>query len=222
VLAAQAWGGPEDKSNDGRALMKVVWLASQYGAQGETLAQTMAVAGMRGYTPAKADRLLQDMMNTVPRLFQWREEVISEARALGFVTTLGGRRRHLADIDSADWFAMARAERQAVSSLVQGSAADIVRRAMLECRKAVHPQVAKICLQVHDEILWTRQAQWNPGAFELLVDICENHTGFELAVPLVFEATVASSWAAKGSQTALPSGTYDQLNSALVGAGGTE
>jgi DNA polymerase-1 len=78
--------------------------------------------------------------------------VIAAAEKDGYVTTLGGRRRKLSDINSADWKRKGTAERQAVSTRVQGTAADVVRRAMLAARKAVDPSVARICLQVHDEV----------------------------------------------------------------------
>jgi DNA polymerase I-like protein with 3'-5' exonuclease and polymerase domains len=198
VLAARAWGGPETKENEGRDLMKVIWLSSQYGAQGETLAQTMALAGHRGYTARKADAMLRDLHESVPRLFEWREEVIEEARALGYVTTLGGRKRHLSDIGSAEWKKMAKAERQAVNSKVQGSAADVVRRAMLAARAAVAPTEACIILQVHDEILWERGPEWADDTFPRLLAACETGHGFELDVPLAFEAAVVDSWAGKG------------------------
>jgi DNA polymerase-1 len=176
----------------------------------------MAVAGMRGYTARQADALLRDMTNTVPRLFEWREEVIDEARALGYVTTLAGRKRHLPDLDSAEWKKMAKAERQAVNSKVQGSAADVVRRAMLEARRGVHPQVARIVLQVHDEILWERGPAWHPDVFDRLVEICESPLGFDLLVPLTFEAKVTSSWAGKGGDAGgISSGAYEHLNDAL-------
>lgn len=198
VLAANAWGGAEGKDNPGRGLMKLLWLSSQYGAQGETLAETLAIAGMRGYGPRKADALLRDLENTVPRLFEWREEVIAEARALGYVTTLAGRPRQLPDLGSAEWKKMARAERQAVSQKVQGSAADVVRRAMLRCRELLSRDEARIALQVHDEILWARGPRWADEMLPTLVHACEHEHGFDLEVPLVFEAGIATSWAAKG------------------------
>lgn len=216
VLAARAWGGPEDKTNEGRGLMKVIWLSSQYGAQGETLAQTMAIAGMRGYTARKADAMLRDLQFTVPRLFEWREEVIAEARALGYVTTLAGRKRHLADIGSAEWKKMAKAERQAVNSKVQGSAADVVRRAMLALRAAIDPEALRIILQVHDEILGQRGPAWEPSVFEEFVSICETAHGFELEVPLTFEAKVADSWAGKGGDAGqVAAGAYEHLNDVI-------
>jgi DNA polymerase I-like protein with 3'-5' exonuclease and polymerase domains len=219
VLAAEAWGGPATKENDARGLMKVIWLSSQYGAQGETLAQTMAIAGMRGYTARKADAMLRDLQNTVPRLFEWREEVIAEARALGYVTTLAGRKRHLPDIGAAEWKKMAKAERQAVNSKVQGSAADVVRRAMLACRRLHDPAVARIILQVHDEILWERGPEWDPSVFHEIVATCEHVHGFDLDVPLIFEAKVAESWAAKGGSAGqVQAGQYEGLAHALEAA----
>jgi DNA polymerase-1 len=197
VLASQAWGGPEDKTNPNRDLAKVVWLASQYGAQGDTLAQTMAEGGVRGYSGADADRLLLEIMSTVPRMFEWREEVIEQARDDGYVVTIGGRVRALADITSAAWQLRYSAERQAVSTVVQGSAADIVRRAMLAARKVVAPSTARICLQVHDEILWKRSAKFTEGTLAKLKHVCENGTGYELDVPLKFEIKIAESWADK-------------------------
>ena len=197
VLAAEAWGGPASKENPERATMKVVWLASQYGARGETLAQTMAINGIRGYTPKQADALLKDMQATVPRLFEWREEVIAQALEDGYVMTLAWRKRHLPDIHSAEWQKQFAAERQAVSHVVQGSAADIVRRAMLAIREEIAPPVARICLQVHDEIILERGIEWEDSAFSTIVDLCETGFGFDLDVPLAFEAAIASSWAEK-------------------------
>jgi len=219
VLAAEAWGGPPTKENEARGLMKVIWLSSQYGAQGETLANTMAVAGMRGYTARKADAMLRDLQFTVPRLFEWREEVIAEARSLGYVTTLAGRKRHLPDIGSAEWKKMAKAERQAVNSKVQGSAADVVRRVMLRAREQVDPAVACIILQVHDEILWETGADWSPDAFSALVRVCETGHGFALEVPLTFEAKVCQSWAAKGGSAGqVQAGAYAHLGDVLEAA----
>jgi DNA polymerase I-like protein with 3'-5' exonuclease and polymerase domains len=197
MLAAEAWGGPPDKTNERRDLMKIVWLASQYGARGDTLAQTMAEGGVRGYTGAQADAYLADIQKTVPRMFEWREEVIAQARIDGGVVTIGGRPRRLADINSAAWQLRFSAERQAVNTLVQGSAADIVRRAMLAARAAVAPSTARICLQVHDEILWKRGPAFSKRTLGILRDVCENGTGYALDVPLKFEATTAESWADK-------------------------
>jgi DNA polymerase-1 len=219
TLAAEAWGGPATKENPGRGLMKVVMLGTQYGARGAKLAEILAIAGMRGYTKSKADALLRDLENALPVLMEWREEVIVGASRRGYITTIGGRERHLAGIGSAVWATKAKAERQAVNSMVQGSAADVVRRAMLRAREAVGREEARILLQVHDEILWQRMAGWRDETFEVLKDICENGTGFDLDVPLIFEAKVAQSWAAKSSSPGqVHAGSYAALAEALEAA----
>jgi DNA polymerase I-like protein with 3'-5' exonuclease and polymerase domains len=197
VLAARSWGGPETKENEHRDLAKVVWLASQYGAQGDTLAQTMAEGGVRGYSGDDANALLRDIQKTVPRMFEWRDEVIAQARVDGYVVTIGGRVRALADINSAAWQLRYSAERQAVNTYVQGSAADIVRRAMLAARRVVAPSTARICLQVHDEILWKRGPRFTDATLAKLRAVCETGTGYALDVPLKFELAMAESWADK-------------------------
>jgi DNA polymerase-1 len=175
----------------------------------------MAVAGLRGYTARKADALLRDLHNTVPRLFEWRDEVIEEARSLGYVVTLAGRKRHLSDIGSAEWKKMAKAERQAVNSKVQGSAADVVRRAMLEARTLVDPAAARIILQVHDEVIWERGPEWTHGTLDALRTICETAHGFELHVPLTFECAIVDSWAGKGGSAGqVEAGAYAHLEDA--------
>ena len=214
TLAAHAWGGPETKENEARGLMKVLMLASQYGAKGEKLAMTLALGGMH-YGPRQADALLREMQETMPRLFEWREEVMDSARSLGYVTTLAGRKRHLPHINSADWHTMAKSERQAVNSVVQGSAADVVRRAMLKSRELIDPQDARILLQVHDEILWERMPGWKPEMFELIVDTCENDFGFDLTLPLVFEAKVADAWSEKKGGGGVKAGAYAAVQEAL-------
>ena len=219
TLAAEAWGGPSTKDNPGRGLMKVIVLGTQYGARGAKLAEILAIAGMKGYTPAKATALLNDLERALPVLMEWREEVIVGASKRGYVTTIGGRERHLPGIGSAVWKVKAKAERQAVNSMVQGSAADVVRRAMLEARECLAPECAKIILQVHDEILWKRGAAWDDQHADFLKDICETRTGFTLDVPLIFEATLADSWGDKGGAGGqVHSGEYANLQEALEAA----
>lgn len=217
TLASEAWGGPASKENELRPTMKVVMLGSQYGAAGETLAEVMALAGIPT-TATEASRFLSDLKRTLPRLFEWREEVIAQAKKDGYVTTLAGRRRQIANINSAAWEKVGRAERQAVNTTVQGSAADVVRRAMLAARKAIDPSVARMILQVHDEIIWNRGREWDDAAFPHLVDICQYGHGFELNVPLIFDAKVATSWADKGGDAGVHA-IHEHLNNDLEEVG---
>jgi DNA polymerase-1 len=169
----------------------------------------MSLAGIPT-TPSKADGFLRDLKNTLPRMFEWRQEVIAQAEKDGYVETLAGRRRQLVGINSANWQKKGTAERQSVSTKVQGSAADIVRRAMLRARAEIAPEIARICLQVHDEIIWTRGPEWDADVFPRLVDICQYGHGFTLDVPLIFDAKVAQSWGEKG-ETSVPDKAYEHL-----------
>jgi DNA polymerase-1 len=79
--------------------------------------------------------------------------VISHARAKGYVQTLTGRRRRLSDIKSLDDEKRSRAERQAINAVVQGSAADICKIAMIDIEKALRGTDTRMLVQVHDEIV---------------------------------------------------------------------
>jgi DNA polymerase I-like protein with 3'-5' exonuclease and polymerase domains len=196
TFAADAWGGPETKANPRRALMKTLVLGTQYGAQAKKLAQVLNEDGFR-HSVKEAGELLKTLESVMPRMFEWREEVIAQARYDKYVETIAGVKRPLPNIDSKDWKEAADSERQAVSTKVQGSASEIVRGAMLAARSAVDPSEARMILQVHDEILWERGEQWSTDAFDRLRLACETGYGYNLSVPLIFEAKEAQSWAEK-------------------------
>lgn len=103
---------------------------------------------------AEAKMLIDGYFNTFPEVKQYINRVIEQARANGYVTTLDGRRRMLPDINSRNAVVRSFSERNAVNAPIQGSAADIIKRAMI----AIHRQFkaeglrSKMILQVHDEL----------------------------------------------------------------------
>lgn len=213
LAAATLFGGEASKQHPQRGLMKTGMLALQYGAGPGKLAQLMLVDGHEGATKARAKELIEQLQAVFPRFFEWREEVIQEAAARGYVETLGGRRRRLAF--PRDWTRRRRRrffggmqqeaisrgyalERQAINALCQGGAADIVARAMVEARRRVRPEQARLLLQVHDEILWERGPEWDAECLATLREACERGHGFDLVVPLEFAAKPVESWAEKG------------------------
>lgn len=196
TMAAEAWGGPAAKSNSRRPLMKTLVLGSQYGAQAKKLATVLNQEGFK-HTVKEAGDLLKTLERVMPRMFEWREEVIAEAKYNEYAETLGGYRRPLPGINSKVWKEKADAERQAVSTRVQGTASEIVRGAMLAAREAVDPLEARQILQVHDEILFERGPEWSADAFDRLRNACETGYGYDLSVPLIFEAKEARTWAEK-------------------------
>lgn len=212
LAAAILFGGEASKKHPQRGLMKTGMLALQYGAGAGKLAQLMLVDGHADATRAGAQRLIEQLQDVFPRFFAWREEVIAEAAERGYVETLAGRRRRLRF--PTDWNRMRRRrffkalkqeevsrgfslERQAVNTICQGGAADIVAAAMVESRRVLGDR-ARLLLQVHDEILWERGLGWDAEALAEVRYACEVGHGFDLNVPLEFDAKEVTTWAEKG------------------------
>lgn len=84
---------------------------------------------------------------------QWKREIISIGKRKGYVSTMSGRRRRLPDLTSDDDMDRSRAERQAVNAVVQGSAADICKQAMVDVHRLLDGTGAKLIVQVHDELI---------------------------------------------------------------------
>lgn len=211
TLAANAWGGPATKENENRGLMKILMLSAQYGSQAKSIGDKIRISGLGDEYANKAEKLLRDMEETLSRMFEWRREIEMQALHDGYVATITGRKRYLPDLYSDEWWRRARAERQCVASMVQGTSADIVRRAMLAIRQEVDPDEARIILQVHDEILFERGPAWNDESFDKIVDLAEKgherdfHAengevlpGFPLLIPMKFGSKLADTWDDKG------------------------
>ncbi len=131
---------------------KLANYAISYGAGPKTLAQSLTLAGF-STTMSEAKGYLTALEATYRRLFQYINHVRYEARETGGVTTIGGRRRHLRAAFAAEtWKEQQYGARQAVSTIVSGSAADVFRRAMLALDWCL-PSWLQIIAQVHDELV---------------------------------------------------------------------
>jgi DNA polymerase-1 len=113
----------------------------------------MKLARTTGISDEKAKYMINRYYEQFSGLTQWKRHVISQARAKGYVQTLTGRRRRLSDIKSLDDEKRSRAERQAINAVVQGSAADICKIAMIDIEKALRGTDTRMLVQVHDEIV---------------------------------------------------------------------
>ncbi|KAL1522953.1 hypothetical protein AB1Y20_017917 [Prymnesium parvum] len=113
------------------------------------------LAGVLNANVAYARSLRSEFLRSFPKLEHFQEVLRQQARQHGAVTTIGGRKRFLPHIRSADALERAKAERQAVNSVIQGSAADIVKEAMIRCTAALRANGigARLCAQLHDEML---------------------------------------------------------------------
>lgn len=122
------------------------------------------------------------------------ERVVEQARADGFVTTIFGRRRYLNDIASRNAVARGLAERNAVNAPIQGSAADIMKIAMIEVsrRFAAEGIRSKVILQVHDELVVDMLREERERVTAIVTESMESAA--QLRVRLLADAGVGENW----------------------------
>jgi len=127
------------------------------------------------------------------------QECVEEARSKGYVTTMLGRRRSITDIDSTNPSRRALAERLAINSVVQGSAADLIKLAMVDLYRrfrdgqdGVAPGTVKMLLQIHDELVFECPEGVVEVAKAIVTDRMAN--AYQLSVPLKADAAVARNW----------------------------
>jgi DNA polymerase-1 len=120
--------------------------------------------------------------------------VVGEARQLGYVTTIFGSRRFLSDISSRNALARGVAERNAVNAPIQGSAADIMKLAMVEIQRRFRAEGirSQMILQVHDEVIVDVLKQEREAVERIVREAMESVA--DLAVPLISEAGVGNNW----------------------------
>jgi DNA polymerase-1 len=171
-----------------RAFAKTINFGVTYGISESRLARTM------GVTLDQARQYVARYFNRFPRVRTYIEETPSRAAAAGYVLTLLGRRRDLPDLRAKAPMVRQAAERMAVNTPMQGTAADIIKLAMLR----VHDELArqslatKLLLQVHDELLLeVPEAELEAAA--RLVHGCMSRA-YELSVPLKVDMKVGPNW----------------------------
>lgn len=149
-----------------------------------------------GIPRAEAALYIQAYFGRYPRIRQFLDETIERARTTGYVTTIAGRRRYLPELTSKNRNVRQGAERIAMNTPIQGSAADLIKMAMVRVDRAIerHHLHARLLLQVHDELVLEV-----PGAErdDTIAVVREEMTRvMPLAVPLVVDVGYGHDWAA--------------------------
>lgn len=137
----------EEVTDEERQIGKGANFLTAYGGGAGKLARTT------GITMESAVNMINSYYKNFAGLTDWKRKVVVKGRARGYVTTLSGRRRRLPDLTSNDEEKRSRAERQAVNAIVQGSAADICKQAMIDINNALAGTDTKMAVQVHDELV---------------------------------------------------------------------
>ena len=181
-----ASGAPVDAEMRRRA--KAVNFGILYG-QGE-----VGLAASVGFSREEARQFIGAYFTRFPRVREYIDDSLERARDLGYVTTLLGRRRSLPDLRSSNYGLRAAAERMATNAPLQGSAADLIKLAMIRVARALREQdvAAQLVLQVHDELIFDVP----PGDVARVRAIAGDAMEHALAVsvPLVVDFKVGPTW----------------------------
>jgi DNA polymerase I len=170
-----------------RAAAKTINFATIYGIGPFALAQRLA-------TPvAEARRFIQQYFERFPGIRRYLDDQIAHAREHGYVETVSGRRRYIPELRSPNYGIRQFGERAATNAPVQGSAADIIKLAMIRIDRDLSDDAdARMLLQVHDELVFEVRRDRIETIRSLVVERMEN--AFELSVPLEVATGVGESW----------------------------
>ena len=136
--------------------------------------------------------MIESFKNTFDGITQFQEQAIQEAKESGYVKTILNRRRYLKDINSSNYALRQFSERAAVNTIIQGSAADLIKVAMIKCENLLKDYKTKIVLQIHDELIFkVPKEEININEEKLQKCMAE---AMELNVPLVADKKLAENW----------------------------
>jgi DNA polymerase-1 len=195
MTASQVFGVPLDQMDPmTRRKAKAINFGIIYGISGFGLARQL------GVEQSEAAAYIRAYFERYPGIRDYMDKAKAEAKKLGYVTTLFGRRCHVPGITDKNPARRAFAERQAINAPIQGTAADIIKRAMIRIPAALEKASlsARMLLQVHDELLFEVPEAEIEKTSALVRAVMEGATQpvLELSVPLVAEAGIGDDWEA--------------------------
>jgi DNA polymerase I-like protein with 3'-5' exonuclease and polymerase domains len=170
---------------------KVLVLAMSYGVGPDKIASSL------GLKVPEAKKLLNDFMEQFHDIDKYKARVIRRARELDvpYVETIFGRRRYLPDLKSKEQGLKARAERQAFNTVIQGSAADIMKLAIVRAHSCfVDEPDVNVLLTVHDELVTVAREDLAEETAEAIRDSMEGIILKEITVPLIADVKIVNKW----------------------------
>ena len=180
---------PEEVTKEQRSAAKAVNFGIIYGISDFGLARNLniPVRAAAGY--------IQSYLERYPKIQTYMQEAVRLAKARGYAETLWGRRRPVPELSSGNYNTRSFGERVAMNMPIQGSAADLIKIAMVRVNDALREKklAARLILQIHDELIIEAPAEEQETVRALLKDCMENAA--ELKVKLVAEVSVAQNWA---------------------------
>ena len=177
-----------DVTRDMRRKAKEVNFGIMYGIGPFGLANRLDIS------QTEAREIIAKYFERFPKVNHYIQETKAKARRDGFVSTLLGRRRYFPDINSRNNNIRSNAERQAINMPIQGTAADMIKLAMIKIHSRLRDEVirTKMLLQVHDELVFEVAENEVQRAKKLIVEMMQ--TALPLAVPVVVDVGVGKNW----------------------------
>lgn len=178
----------EEVTREMRSKAKMVNFGIIYGISAFGLSQRL------GIKRTEAKEIIDTYFEKYPAIKKYMDASVTIARAKGYVETIKGRRRYLKDINSNNATVRGFAERNAINAPIQGSAADIIKIAMIDIQKEMESRSlkSKMLLQVHDELVFDCHISEKNELEELVKHKMEN--AVSLSVPLTVESGFGSNW----------------------------
>lgn len=187
ATAARVLGIPEDEITPlQRSRAKAVNFGVIYGMSAFGLSDSLHI------TRKEADSYIKDYFDKHKAVKKFMDDQVEYCRENGYVRTITGRRRYIKEIDARNYMTRQLGERLAMNSPIQGSAADIIKLAMISVYEKLKEYRSKLILQVHDELIIRVEKDEQDEIEKLLVDSMQN--AMELAVELAVELELGENW----------------------------
>jgi DNA polymerase-1 len=189
ATASRVFSTPPDAvTKEQRSKAKAVNFGIIYGQSAFGLAENLNISR------TEAKEIIDNYFMQYPKVREYMDAAIARARELGYVETIMKRRRYLPDINSANAVVRGFAERNAINAPIQGSAADIIKLAMIRVHHKIKSQglMSKLILQVHDELVFDVPLN-ELETMKILVRE-EMQNAFHIGVPLIVEINAGRNW----------------------------
>lgn len=178
----------EEVTSNMRRQAKAVNFGIVYGISDYGLSQNL------GITRKEAGQFIDRYFQSYPRVKEYMEEIVQEAKQKGYVSTLLHRRRYIPEITSRNFNIRSFAERTAMNTPIQGSAADIIKKAMIDMAERLEKEKlkTKLLLQVHDELIFEAPEEEIEMLKKIVPEVMEN--AVSLKVPLKVDYAYGPTW----------------------------
>jgi DNA polymerase I len=186
--ALKVFGPSSDKDkHEQRSIAKMINYALLYGKTAFTLSKDI------GVTPQAAQEIIDAYFAGFPRVRAYIDRTLEDGRTAGVVKTMFGRRRLMPELTSRDFQRRSAAEREAVNMPIQGTAADIMKRAMINCHAALasYPD-ARMILTVHDELVFEVPESRADQIAGIVRE--QMQSAADLKVPLIVDVGIGTNW----------------------------